>query len=79
MSTMRALTVTAMIIAFLTTSAFAQQSERQTTRRSDSEKKEDADIDKAYKAVTDRGQAPAAPKKDPWQLVRPATTDKPKQ
>jgi hypothetical protein len=76
---MKALTATAMIIAFLTTSAFAQQSERQTTRRSDAEKKEDADVDKAYKAATDRGQAPAAPKKDPWHTVRPATTDKPQR
>jgi hypothetical protein len=75
---MRALTATAMIIAFLTTSAFAQQ-ERQTTRRSDAEKKEDAEVDKAYKAVTGGGQAPAAPKKDPWQTVRPVAADKPKR
>ena len=75
---MRALTVTAMIIAFLTTSAFAQQSEKQTTRRSDSEKKNDAEIDKAYRAATDRGEAPA-PKADPWQTVRPAPADKPKR
>jgi hypothetical protein len=75
---MRALTVTAMIVAFLTTSAFAQ-SEKQTTRRSDAEKKEDAEVDKAYKAVTGGGQAPAVPKKDPWQTVRPATADKPQR
>jgi hypothetical protein len=76
---MKALTATAMIIAFLTTSAIAQQTERQTTRRSDAEKKEDAEVDKAYKAVTGGVPAPAAPKKDPWQTVRPVAADKPKR
>ena len=76
-ATMRALTVAAMIIAVLTASAYAQENKTPRTQRSDSEKKDDADIDKAYKAATDRRHTPAA-KIDPWQAVRPATPDKPK-
>jgi hypothetical protein len=77
---MKALTATAMMLALLTASAHAQQDNKgPLTRRSDAEKQVDADIDKAYRAATDHGQAPAAPKKDPWQIVRPATTDKPKR
>ena len=75
---MKALTAAATIIALLTTSAYAQESKAPLTRRSDSEKKNDADIDKAYRAATDRGQ-PSAPKIDPWQTVRPPTADKPKR
>jgi hypothetical protein len=75
---MKALTAAATIIALLTTSAYAQQENKAPlTRRSDAEKKNDAEIDKAYRAATDRGQTPA-PKTDPWQTVRPATGDKPK-
>jgi hypothetical protein len=68
-----------MIIAFLTASAFAQENKGPPTRRTDAQKQEDADIDKAYKAATDRGPAPPAPKTDPWQTVRPATPEKPKR
>jgi len=75
---MKVLTAAATIIALLTTSAYAQESKAPLTRRSDSEKKNDADIDKAYRAATDRGQTPA-PKIDPWQTVRPAPPDKPKR
>jgi hypothetical protein len=76
---MKALTATALMLALLTASAHAQQDNKgPLTRRSDAEKQMDADIDKAYRAATDRGQAPAAPKKDPWQTVRPSTADKPK-
>jgi len=75
---MKALTAAATIIALLTTCAYAQESKAPLTRRSDSEKKNDADIDKAYRAATDRGQTPA-PKIDPWQTVRPAPPDKPKR
>jgi hypothetical protein len=75
---MKTLTAAATIIVLLTTSAYAQESKAPLTRRSDSEKKNDADIDKAYRAATDRGQNPA-PKIDPWQTVRPATADKPKR
>jgi hypothetical protein len=64
----------------LTASAHAQQDNKgPLTRRSDDEKKMDAEIDKAYRAATDRGQAPAAPKKDPWQMVRPSMADQPKR
>ena len=75
---MKALTAAATIVALLTTSAYAQETKAPLTRRSDSEKKNDADIDKAYRAATDRGQTPA-PKIDPWQTVRPAPPDKPKR
>ena len=75
---MKVLTAAATIIALLTTCAYAQESKAPLTRRSDSEKKNDADIDKAYRAATDRGQTPA-PKIDPWQTVRPAPPDKPKR
>ena len=79
-ATMKALTATALTLALLTASAHAQQDNKgPLTRRSDTEKQMDAEIDKAYRAATDRGQAPAAPKKDPWQIVRPATPEKPKR
>jgi hypothetical protein len=75
---MKALTAAATIVALLTTSAYAQENKTPLTRRSDAEKKIDAEIDKAYRAATDRGQT-AAPKIDPWGTVRPPTADKPKR
>jgi hypothetical protein len=73
------LTATALLLALLTASAHAQQDNKgPLTRRSDSEKQTDAEIDKAYRAVTGRGQAPAA-KTDPWQAVRPTAPEKPKR
>jgi hypothetical protein len=79
-ATMKALTATALMLALLTASAHAQQENKgPRTSRSDSEKQMDAEIDKAYRAATERGQAPAAPKTDPWGIVRPATPEKPKR
>jgi hypothetical protein len=76
---MKALTATALTLALLTASAHAQQENKgPRTSRSDSEKQMDAEIDKAYRAATERGQAPA-PKTDPWGNVRPATPEKPKR
>jgi hypothetical protein len=71
---MRALT-TAIILAILAPlvqPAFAAETEA-LTRRSDQQKKEDEEVDKAYKAATRNGAAPA--KVDPWATVRPADTD----
>jgi len=73
---MRALT-TAIILAILAPlvqPAFAEESAA-LTRRSDQQKKEDEEIDKAYRAAT-RGQNGTANKVDPWATVRPADSDK---
>jgi hypothetical protein len=76
---MRALT-TAIILAILAPlvqPAFAAESEA-LTHRSDQQKKEDEEVDKAYKAATRGANGPAA-KVDPWATVRPADTDKKKK
>ena len=77
---MRALT-TAIILAILLAilaplvqPAFAAESEA-LTRRSDQQKKDDEEIDKAYRAATRGNQEPAA-KVDPWATVRPADKHK---
>ena len=73
---MRVLT-TAIILAILAPlvqPAFAAESEA-LTRRSDQQKKDDEEIDKAYKAATRGATAPAA-KVDPWATVRPADSNK---
>lgn len=73
---MRVLT-TAIILAILAPlvqPAFAEESAA-LTRRSDQQKKDDEEIDKAYKAATRGDQAPAA-RVDPWATVRPADSDK---
>jgi len=71
---MRAFTVmTALLFALATLPASA--AERQTTARSDSQKKEDKEIDDAYRHATRGGPASAA-KVDPWGKVRPAENDK---
>ncbi len=49
--------------------------EPQTTAKSDAQKKEDKEVDDAYRAATRGGPATAA-KVDPWGKVRPAETDK---
>jgi hypothetical protein len=73
---MRALTVTmATIFALLTFAAYAQENKGPPTRRTDEQKQEDADIDKAYRNAT-RGERRPAPKVDPWAIVRPADSDK---
>ena len=71
---MRALTViTAILFALATLPASAQ--ERQTTAKSDAQKKEDKEVDAAYRNATRGGPATAA-KVDPWGKIRPAESDK---
>ena len=70
---MRALTVIAAILFALATLPVA--AEAQTTWRSDAEKKEDKEVDDAYRAAT-RGLPTQATKVDPWAKVRPADNDK---
>jgi len=71
---MRAFTViAALLFALATLPVYA--AERQTTARSDSQKKEDKEVDDAYRAATRGGPASAA-KVDPWSKVRPADSDK---
>jgi hypothetical protein len=74
---MRILTVTtAIVVALLTFPAHAQQDNKgPPTARTDAQKQEDADIDKAYRNATRRERGPA-PKVDPWAVVRPADSDK---
>ena len=56
--------------ATLTQTALAEES-KALTARSDQQKKEDEEVDKAYKAATRGDRGPAA-KVDPWATVRPA-------
>jgi hypothetical protein len=71
---MRVLTViTALLFALATLSVAA--AEPQTTARSDAQKKEDKEVDDAYRKATRGGPASAA-KVDPWGKVRPAENDK---
>jgi hypothetical protein len=75
---MRTFTIAAIILALLSASAFAQQRGPKTTR-SEEEKRNDAEVDKAYqkalKATGDKGQPVI---QDPWGAVRspPGGTDK---
>jgi hypothetical protein len=74
-ATMRAFTVIAALLFALATLSMAA-AEPQTTARSDAQKKEDQEIDAAYRNAT-RGSGPtSAAKVDPWGKVRPAETDK---
>ena len=83
---MRVFTLAAAAIALLIAAAFApaysQQEEKKgpPTARTDADKKNDSEIDRAYratiKATDTKGQAPA--KVDPWHTVRPAAPDKAK-
>jgi len=66
-----------MMIAFLPVSAYAQQDKGPPTARTQSEMKNDAAIDSAYKRAmknTDDNSKKAA-KTDPWQTIRPADGD----
>jgi len=71
---MRAFTVM-MAILFALASLPASAQERQTTARSDAQKKEDSEVDAAYRRAT-RGGPTSAAKVDPWGKVRPAENDK---
>jgi hypothetical protein len=71
---MRALTVIAAILFALAT-LLPAAAEPQTTARTDAQKREDKEIDAAYRNATRGGPASAA-KVDPWGKVRPAENDK---
>ena len=73
MSTTRTVVIAAMIIAFLPAVAYAQEHQKPTLR-SDAQKKEDAEIEKAYEQVVKGRKAPPT-KYDPWQTVRPAVSE----
>ena len=79
---MRTVAITAMMIALLPASAYAQGDAPPTSSRTDQQKKEDAEIEKAYQEMIKRSKGPAAPapaKSDPWHTVRPADGDKTKR
>ena len=72
---MRKLVIAAMMIAFLPTSADAQQNKGPLTARTEKEMKEDKEIDKAYRdAIKRNGGDGQAAKRDPWQTIRPPDT-----
>ena len=72
--TMRTVTIAAMMIALLPATAYSQH--QPATARTDAQKKEDAEIEKAYQEVTKGKKGQAAPAKtdpwDPWHTIRPA-------
>ena len=70
MSTIKTATIAAVMIALLPASAYAQE-HQPATQRSDAEKRQDAEIEKAYEQVMKgvNAQTPAS-KYDPWGTVR---------
>jgi|HubBroStandDraft_4_1064222.scaffolds.fasta_scaffold380433_2 hypothetical protein len=76
---MRQALIVAMIVAFLPAPASAQAPKGSPTERTDSEKKKDAEIDKAYRESVKRNSINTPVKSDPWQTLRPASNDTPKQ
>jgi hypothetical protein len=75
----KAFTIAAVLVAFAAVPAYPQQEEKAPlTRRSDAQKKDDAEIDKAYRAAT-KGEVTPSVKSDPWRSVRPADADKAKR
>jgi hypothetical protein len=63
-------------IALLAVPAYSQnEGGNRPTRRTDAQKQEDADIDKAYRAAT-KGDVIPSVKHDPWGTVRASDTDK---
>jgi hypothetical protein len=77
---MRAFTVIMALLFWLATlpvsSAFAQnEGGSRPTARTDAQKKEDREIDDAYRAAT-RGAPNQATKVDPWSKVRAPDADK---
>lgn len=68
--------VAAVMVALLPAAAVAEERKGPPTARSDSEKKQDAEIDQAYRRVLKGTDDNAKPVKvDPWQSVRPANGD----
>jgi hypothetical protein len=73
----RRLAIAAIMIVLLPASAFAEEEHGPATARTDSEKKSDAAIDKAYQDAVKRMDGSGKPVKvdDPWQTIRPAPSD----
>jgi hypothetical protein len=77
---MRAVVIAGLMIALLPATAYSQDSHMPATRRTDEQKKQDAEIEKAYHEVEKGIKAQTAPRKyDPWHTVRPAADDKAKR
>ena len=74
----RALTCAAAVAALMAVSlpAFAQEESSRPTRRTDAQKQEDANVDKAYRAATKGDKALPIVKVDPWRTVRSGDDDK---
>jgi len=70
---MRAFTViTALLFVLATLPTLPAYAQNKPTARTDEQKKEDREIDAAYRAAT-RGGPTQATKVDPWGKVRPET------
>jgi hypothetical protein len=81
---MRRIAIAAIVLGLLPATTYSQGEEQQQkpTLRTDAQKREDAEIEKAYKEMIGRtkGQAQPAPvKPDPWQSVRPAASESTKR
>jgi hypothetical protein len=75
----KAFTASAVFVVLVSVPAYPQQENKAPlTRRSEAQQKDDAEIDKAYRAAT-KGDAKANVKADPWRIVRPAEGDKSKR
>jgi hypothetical protein len=75
---MKAITIAAMMIALLSAATAYSQEHQPPTRRTDEQKKQDVEIEKAYEEVYKgiKAQTPSS-RYDPWYTVRHATGDKP--
>jgi len=73
---MRTITIAAVMIVLLPATAYAQH--QPATLRTDEQKKEDAEINKAYQEVK-KGMKSEHAKFDPWHMERPAAGDKTKK
>jgi hypothetical protein len=72
---MKKFAIAAILFVLLPVSAYAQN-QGPPTARTDAEKKQDAEINKAYQDALKRtGDSGQPANNDPWQTVRPVTTD----
>jgi hypothetical protein len=79
MSTIKTATIAAVMIALLPASAYAQE-HQPATQRSDAEKRQDAEIEKAYEKVM-KGVNAQTPRSryDPWGTVRDRASESAKK
>jgi hypothetical protein len=71
----KAAVLIALVATLLPAIAYAQDNKGPPTARSDSEKKRDAEIDKAYRdAIRNTSDSGKGVKTDPWQTIRPANS-----